>query len=125
MLLDSISPALPSATSLLERLSGRLDSVTAALDDLSNTKFPSLQKTVDGLRELLVGRHKDHYRVDEIAEMTGRSAYTVRRWIAEGKLQAIRLQDGGPRGRLLVPRAELERLIASGHGSNIPETVLG
>ena len=56
--------------------------------------------------------------------MTGRSCYTVRRWITEKKLTAIRLRDGGPRGKLLIPRSEIERLIAAGRGAEVPGAAL-
>ncbi|MEI7687898.1 MAG: helix-turn-helix domain-containing protein, partial [Planctomycetota bacterium] len=66
----------------------------------------------------------EHFVVEEVAELTGRSAYTIRRWISEKKLQAIRLRDGGPRGKLLIARAELERLIGDGKGAAVPPSVL-
>jgi excisionase family DNA binding protein len=59
---------------------------------------------LEGIRELLSGRRKDLYTTAEVAEATGRSEYTVRRWIAEGLVEAIRVEGTGPRGRLLVPR---------------------
>jgi hypothetical protein len=56
--------------------------------------------------------------------MTGRTEYTVHRWVAENKLQAIRIAGGGPRGRLLIPRTELQRLGAAGKGVHVPEVAL-
>lgn len=74
---------------LLRRIAARLDQVT----------------------EQLAGRTKPHFTVEEVASLTGRSPYTVRRWIAEGRLNATRVQGTGPRGRLLVPKEELAKLI--------------
>lgn len=87
-------------------------------------KLGELFAKLDAIRDLIAQRRKDHFCVEEIAELTGRSAYTIRRWVAEGKLTAIRLRDGGPRGRLLIPRTELERLIAAGRGGEVPDCSL-
>ena len=104
------APCPPAGeTPLLEKLIGKVESLEGILNEL---------------RQLFIGKRKDNYVVEEIATLTGRSEYTVRRWISEGRLKAIRVSEGGPRGRLLVPRAELERLISAGKGENIPEVSL-
>ena len=87
-------------------------------------QVPTLLKKLDTIHELLASQRKDNYVVEEIAKLTGRSEYTIRRWVTEGKLKAVRIAEGGPRGRLLIPREELERLIAAGKGSEIPVTSL-
>jgi excisionase family DNA binding protein len=87
-------------------------------------QLPAVLEKLDVLRDLLAGRRKDNFVVEEVAELTGRSGYTIRRWIAEGKLKAVRIAEGGPRGRLLIPRTELERLVAAGRGSEVPATAL-
>ena len=84
----------------------------------------ALEAKLDRLGELMAGRRKENLTVEEVAAMTGRSAFSVRRWIKEKKLRAIRIAEGGPRGRLLVPRAELDRLVATGKGSSIPESAV-
>ena len=73
---------------------------------------------------MLSTHRKTTYTVDEIAQLTGRSCYTIRRWITEGRLNAIRIAEGGPRGRLLIPRSELDRLINAGRGAQIPDTAV-
>jgi excisionase family DNA binding protein len=104
---------------------GQVESLESLMAELCTAKLPALESKLDGLRELLANKRKDHFLVPEVAELTGRSCYTVRRWIAEKKLNAIRLLDGGPRGKLLIPRSELERLIAGGKGADVPAAVLG
>jgi excisionase family DNA binding protein len=78
-----------------------------------------LQATVEEILNRLRGATKDHYTVDEVAEQTGRAPYTVRTWIREGRLRAVRVDGSGPRGRLLVPREELRKLIADGKGERL------
>lgn len=84
----------------------------------------ALERKIDSLYELLGHQRKGHYTVEELARLTGRSAYTIRRWISEGRLTAIRLAEGGPRGRLLIAHEELDRLVAAGKGGSIPASAL-
>jgi excisionase family DNA binding protein len=101
-------------------------------DDFSTTLraclaplISTLEAKIETLHALLTRKRKDHFVVEEVAKLTGRSPFTIRRWIKENKLQAIRLQGGGPRGRLLIARSELEKLIAAGSGKSVSEIVLG
>lgn len=70
-----------------------------------------LQATVDELRDKIEGSHKDFYTIGEVASHVGRSAYTVRAWIRQGRMRAERVHGTGPRGRLLVPHDELRKLV--------------
>ena len=79
-----------------------------------------LEGEVRSLREQFSGRRKLHLTVKEVAELVGRSPFTVRTWIKDGRLNAIRVSGSGSRGRLLIRREELERLVADGKGSHIP-----
>jgi len=79
-----------------------------------------------GLRDILAllkGTRKEFYTVHEVAELTGRTPYTIRRWLAERRISATRVSGTGPRERLLIPRDQLERLIGSGLGAEIPNSV--
>jgi excisionase family DNA binding protein len=76
------------------------------------------------LREILAGAHKPLYTIEEVAELTGRSAYTVRRWVNEGRIHATRVQGTGPRGRLLIAHDQLQQLISSGRGGTVPAEVV-
>jgi excisionase family DNA binding protein len=95
------------------------------LGEIIERHLSPMRSKLEEVSELLSARRKDHYLVDEFAKLVGRSAYTVRRWIAEGKLKAIRVADGGPKGKLLIPRSEFERLIATGRGAGVPDVALG
>jgi hypothetical protein len=81
-----------------------------------------LVAAVDEIRRLLTGRHKDYFTVEEFAEIVRRAPYTVRVWVRDGLVRAIRVSGSGPRGRLLIPRAEIDKVINSGHGSDVPAT---
>jgi excisionase family DNA binding protein len=74
---------------------------------------------------MLAGTRKEYYTIEEIAQMTGRTPYTVRRWVAEKRILATRVSGTGPRGRLLVAREQLERIISSGFGGEVPTGVSG
>lgn len=84
-----------------------------------------VDRKIDGVVERLAGAVKDFYTVDEVAQLTGRAPYTVRSWIKDGRIRAERVSGTGPRGRLLVPHAELKKLIASGCGARVPNIVAG
>jgi excisionase family DNA binding protein len=74
---------------------------------------------LDEIQEVLAGARKSHLTVEEVARLVGRSAYTVRRWISEHRINANRVADTGPRGRLLIAREEVARLIAEGKGGRV------
>jgi excisionase family DNA binding protein len=79
---------------------------------------------VEDLRASYAQTRKEYYTVEEVGRLTGRSAYTVRRWLAEKKLTAIRVDGTGPRGRLLIPGEQLARLLPKGLGGALPAAAL-
>lgn len=83
----------------------------------------ALQRDVHELREKVAGRVKPLLTVEELAELVGRSAYTIRRWINEDRIKAIRVDGSGPRGRLLIPQSELASLVESGLGAKLPPAI--
>ena len=74
----------------------------------------------DSLRE----NRKQKLTVEEVAELTGRSAFTVRRWIKEGLIHADRVQGTGPKGRLIIDRSELDQLMTRGKTGNTPDIAM-
>jgi excisionase family DNA binding protein len=54
------------------------------------------------------------YRVDETAEILGVSTSTIRNWVRDGRLRALRPAGSGA---VLVPASEIARLLEPG-----PET---
>jgi excisionase family DNA binding protein len=69
-------------------------------------------------------RGKSHLTVEEFAGAVGRSPYTTRKWISQGKIRAVRVSGTGPRGRYLIARAELERVVADGRGAAVPDAMI-
>jgi predicted site-specific integrase-resolvase len=51
------------------------------------------------------------------------SRWTVREWAYTGKITSIKV--GGPKGRLLIPVSEIERIIAEGTRSRVVVGVEG
>src|SRR5262249_18473637 len=108
------------ADPILGQLLSQVESLELILSALAVNQLPAIERKLAAMLDLLAGQHKDFYTVEEVAALAGRSEYTVRRWIADGAVTPIRLADGGPSGRLRIPRAELERLIETGKGARIP-----
>ena len=48
----------------------------------------------------------------------------ARQAIIEGRIRAIRVSGTGPRGRLLVPREELQKLVGTGMAGEVPAALL-
>ena len=94
----------------------RLDEIVARLGDL--------QESMKEINGKLAGTTKDLLTVEEFGTETGRAPYTVRTWIKAGLITAERVVGTGPRGRLLIPRRELTKLIESGRGERITSTAV-
>jgi excisionase family DNA binding protein len=94
---------------------GLPDFVAPILDQLHH-----LTHEVHELRAQIAGTVKDQYTVEEVAQLTGRAPYTVRAWVKKKIISAVRVEGCGPRGRLLIPRSELPRLVAAGLGDHLP-----
>ena len=76
--------------------------------------LPVILASLTEVRQILTGKMKSHLTVEEAAEELGRSAYTIKTWIREGRLPAVRLSGTGPRGRLLIARDDISQLVNSG-----------
>jgi excisionase family DNA binding protein len=77
--------------------------------DIQN-KAEEILDRLKALQDRCTLRRKDFYDVEEIAQYVGRSVYTVRKWIQEGKIKANQVTGTGSHGRLFVPYAEVQKL---------------
>ena len=102
----------------------RIEQIDSLLRDHVSRRFDAIDGQLRSIHELFSHARKEQYLVEEFAELVGRSAYTVRRWIGEGKINAVRLAGGGPKGRWLINRTEVDRLIAAAAGSGVPSAFL-
>lgn len=82
-------------------------------------KIDALTAKVDSLIATVEGHRKAFLTVPEFAKIVGRSPYTVREWIKAGMVSATRIQGTGPKGRLLIRREELDRILAQGVGASV------
>jgi excisionase family DNA binding protein len=87
--------------------------------------IPAIRQDVAELRRLMAARRKSHFTVEEFAAVVGRAPYTVRAWIKDERIAAIRVAGTGPKGRLLIPREEIEKLIAAGQAGRVHEAAVG
>jgi excisionase family DNA binding protein len=91
-----------------------LNSLTAETAVQLLLQIPTIMAVVGEIRQILAGRQKPLLTIEEFGALTGRAPYTVRRWVKERRIRAIRVSGTGPKGRLLIPREELEKLVTSG-----------
>lgn len=78
-----------------------------------------LKVAVDDVRDQLKKKRKPLLTVEEVAEIVGRTPYTVRRWITEGRIEATRVHGSGPKGKLLIAHEQIDRLVAEGKGGGV------
>lgn len=78
--------------------------------------IPRILWSVERLQQQMSPPQKDFHTIEEVAALVRRTPYTIRSWVKDGRISATRVTGTGPRGRLLVPRAELSKLIKAGPG---------
>ena len=69
----------------------------------------------DLLSELRSQRTKQAYSVKEVAQLLGRSEWTVRRWVRQGTIEGAHVADND-KSPIVIPRWEVERLLSAGVG---------
>lgn len=84
-----------------------------------------LEKLLAGQKEIIdrifnienaisLSREKEAYTVEEVAERTNRSVFTVRQWCNKGNIHATKVHGRGRQGEWRVSREELSRVEAEG-----------
>jgi excisionase family DNA binding protein len=76
-----------------------------------NQVLQQLLAGVNEIRQQLAGNRKELMSVNDVAQEMSRSAFTIRRWISEGRINATRVAATGPKGKLLIARSELNKLV--------------
>ncbi len=107
--------AEPTPDPITDLLIPVVDEIRTAIGELRER----FDEAVAELRRRIEGQHKSHYTIEEVAALTGRAPYTVRSWVKDGLIAATRIQGTGPKGRLLVPHGEIQRLVAAGRGRRL------
>jgi hypothetical protein len=104
--------ARPAAAAVPARTSQPVE--TAGLPDMVADRLAALERTVAEVRQIVTGQHtgKAWYTTGELAEILGRSQYTIQeRWCNDGRIECEKDPDTG---RWRVPDHEVERLRAGG-----------
>jgi excisionase family DNA binding protein len=79
----------------------------------------ALHATIQKMDRRLDDQSTQYYTVTEFAKLVKRSDYTVRRWIKLKKINAFKVKGSGPKGRWLIPRDQLARVLDSGLGASL------
>jgi excisionase family DNA binding protein len=91
-----------------------LDEVAVALNNIF--------RILSQIQASIAGQQKPWLTVNEVAQYTGRTAFTIRRWISNGLIEAKRLPGAGQRGRFLIASDELTRLLSNGSADWLQHT---
>ena len=95
---------------------------SAELSDQVKIQEPGIKEEFDAIKASLAGLHakidtlvearkvKDWYTTVEIAQIAGKSEYTVREWCRHGRIKAEKRKSGrGPHAAWVVSHDELQR----------------
>jgi hypothetical protein len=63
-------------------------------------------------------RNQQYLSPAQVAQLYPFSHWTIRQWAYNGKIESIKI--GGPKGRLLIPVSEIERIIVEGTRPRLP-----
>lgn len=85
-----------------------LDAADEAAETLRRGRHTDLAEAVVTLQEAVRRAGQESLRAAEAAQALGVHRNTIRNWAERGYIRALRL---GPRGDVVVPKAEVERLL--------------
>ena|SRR5438309_8523887 len=86
-----------------------LEAADQAIETLKRGRHAELAEAVAALQQAIRQAGEESLKASEAAQALGVHRNTIRNWADRGYIRALRL---GPRGDVLVPTAEVERLRA-------------
>ena len=86
------------------------DPSNPVLDELKQLN-QRMDMVVQLLQQQRPGANTDHVTTKEAATLLKCSCGTVRRWLREGKLTSVKLNDGVTQDRHLIPRLSVAKLL--------------
>jgi excisionase family DNA binding protein len=86
-----------------------LEAADQAVETLKRGQHMDLAEAVAALQEAIRRSGEESLKASEAAQALGVHRNTIRNWAERGHIRAMRL---GPRGDVMVPKAEIERLLA-------------
>jgi hypothetical protein len=102
-----ISAIAPSSSELSDTVEDQETGLNEKIGDLM-TSLKELHAKVDTLME--ARRIKDWYTTADVAQIVGKSEYTVREWCRFGRINAVkRKSGGGPHAAWVISHDELQR----------------
>ncbi len=102
----------------------RWDPTNGAMKRAMEEAARAVEEQPEIIRQRVRANAKDFYKVEEFAQLAHRGTGKVRGWIARGSIESVRVAGKGPRGKLMIPGKELEKLFLGKLGVHVPPEVI-